>query len=110
MVKIRLRRIGARSKPMYRIVVTDSHSPRDGAFIEVIGHYNPLSDPEAVDINKEKALAWIKSGAQPTDTAARLLVKTGVLEQSKVKLRQKTKAKKKQSSAPVESATKETAK
>ena len=56
MVKIRLRRVGAKNKPMYRIVVADSRSPRDGAFIEVIGHYNPLTDPETFDVDKEKAL------------------------------------------------------
>jgi small subunit ribosomal protein S16 len=78
MVKIRLRRTGARGKPTYRIVVTDSRSPRDGAFIEVIGHYNPLTDPESVDIDKEKASKWLGQGAQPTDTVARLLVKSGI--------------------------------
>jgi small subunit ribosomal protein S16 len=78
MVKIRLRRTGARGKPTYRIVVTDSRSPRDGAFIEVIGHYNPLTDPETVDIDKEKASKWLGQGAQPTDTVSRILVKAGV--------------------------------
>ena len=120
MVKIRLRRIGARSKPMYRIVVTDSRSPRDGAFIEIIGHYNPLVDPEVVDIDKEKADKWLKSGAKVTNTTARLFIKAGILDKSKVKLLQKTGVKKKQpaavpaaaapaAAAPVEAA-KETAK
>jgi small subunit ribosomal protein S16 len=79
MVKIRLRRTGARHKPMYRIVVTDSKSPREGAFIEVIGNYNPLTDPETVNIDEEKALVWLEKGAQPTETAFRLLTKTGVM-------------------------------
>jgi small subunit ribosomal protein S16 len=78
MVKIRLRRVGAKNKPMYRIVVADSRSPRDGAFIEVIGHYNPLTDPETLDLDKEKAIKWLGCGAKPTDTVARLLVKSEV--------------------------------
>jgi small subunit ribosomal protein S16 len=80
MVKIRLRRIGARSKPSYRIVVTDSRSPRDGKFIEVIGHYNPLTDPETFDIDKEKATKWLASGAKTTVTVERLLAKAGIIE------------------------------
>ena len=79
MVKIRLRRTGARHKPMYRIVVTDSKSPREGAFIEVIGNYNPLTDPETVNVVEEKALEWLEKGAQPTETVYRLLAKTGVM-------------------------------
>jgi len=79
MVKIRLRRTGARHKPMYRIVVSDSKSPREGAFIEIIGSYNPLNDPETITINEEKALAWLEKGAQPTETTYRLLAKTGVM-------------------------------
>jgi small subunit ribosomal protein S16 len=86
MVKIRLRRVGAKNKPMYRIVVAASRSPRDGAFIEVIGHYNPLTDPETVDIDKEKAIKWLGCGAKPTDTVARLLSKSEV----PVKLEQKS--------------------
>ena len=81
MVKIRLRRIGAKKNPTYRIVVADSRAPRDGAFIAIIGHYNPLTDPETVVIDGEKALGWLKSGAQPTDTAARLLAKAGIIEE-----------------------------
>ncbi|TET66631.1 MAG: 30S ribosomal protein S16, partial [Dehalococcoidia bacterium] len=73
MVKIRLRRVGAKSKPSYRLVVADARSPRDGAFIDIIGHFNPLTDPETVVINEEKARHWLSQGAQPTDTAARLL-------------------------------------
>ena len=81
MVKIRLRRIGAKKSPSYRIVVADSRAPRDGAFIATIGHYNPLTDPETIVIDEEKAQGWLKSGAQPTDTAARLLAKAGIIEE-----------------------------
>lgn len=83
MVKIRLRRVGSRNRPLYRVVVADSGSPRDGDFIEVIGHYNPLMDPEAFVIDKEKALKWLNSGAKPTDTVLRLLVTSGVVEKVK---------------------------
>ncbi|TET26305.1 MAG: 30S ribosomal protein S16, partial [Dehalococcoidia bacterium] len=83
MVKIRLRRVGAKKKPSYRLVVADSRAPRDGAFISIIGYYNPLTDPETINIDEEKALTWLKQGAQPTATAARLLVKAGVIEPPK---------------------------
>jgi len=83
MVKIRLRRVGAKKKPNYRLVVADSRAPRDGAFISIIGHYNPLTDPETVVINEEEALKWLRQGAQPTATAARLLSKVGVMEKFK---------------------------
>ena len=82
MVKIRLRRTGAKGKPNYRLVVADSRSPRDGAFIDIIGHFNPLTDPETVVINEDKARHWLSKGAQPTDTAARLLSKAGILQKS----------------------------
>jgi small subunit ribosomal protein S16 len=81
LVKIRLRRIGAKKSPSYRIVVADSRAPRDGAFIAIIGHYNPLTDPETIVINEEKALGWLKQGAQPTDTAGRLLAKAGIIKE-----------------------------
>ncbi len=79
MVKIRLRRMGAKKNPFYRIVVADSRSPRDGRCIEEIGTYNPLADPAAVTVDTEKAKTWIKNGAQPTDTVRGLLKKAGVL-------------------------------
>ncbi len=83
MVKIRLRRVGTKNSPSYRLVVSDSRSPRDGAFIATIGHYNPLTDPETIAIDEEKALSWLKQGAQPTATAARLLAKVGIMEKHK---------------------------
>lgn len=82
MVKIRLRRMGRKHRPFYRVVIADSRSPRDGAFIEVIGHYDPLTDPATVDINEEKALKWLTCGAQPTDTVRSLLRKLGIIEKS----------------------------
>lgn len=78
-VKIRLRRMGAKKAPYYRVVVADSRYPRDGRFIEEIGTYNPLTDPATVAIGAEKAKAWIANGAQPTDTVRALLKKNGVL-------------------------------
>ena len=83
MVKIRLRRVGAKKQPSYRLVVADSRAPRDGAFISIIGHYNPLTDPETIVIKEEQALSWLKQGAQPTATATRLLSKLGVMEKFK---------------------------
>ena len=79
MVKIRLRRLGAKKAPFYRVVVADSRFPRDGRFIEEIGTYNPLTDPVETKIDSERAQQWIKNGAQPTDTVRVLLKKTGVL-------------------------------
>lgn len=78
-VKIRLRRMGAKKAPFYRIVVADSRFPRDGRFIEEIGYYNPLEEPSVVKVDAEKAKAWIANGAQPTDTVKVLFKKHGVL-------------------------------
>ena len=79
MVKIRLRRMGAKKAPFYRIVVADTRSPRDGRCIEEIGTYNPLLESDNITVNVEKAQTWIKNGAQPTDTVRGLLKKAGVL-------------------------------
>ena len=79
MVKIRLRRMGAKKAPYYRIVVADARSPRDGRCIEEIGTYNPLTEPATINVDAEKAQNWIKNGAQPTDTVRGLLKKAGVL-------------------------------
>ena len=79
MVKIRLKRMGMKKKPFYRLVVTDSRSPRDGRFIEEVGYYNPVSEPDELKIDAERAKYWIGVGAQPTDTVRGLLKKGGVL-------------------------------
>ncbi len=79
MVKIRLRRMGAKKAPFYRIVVADSKFPRDGRFIEEIGTYNPLKNPSEVTIDADKVKEWIRNGAQPTDTVKVLLKKEGIL-------------------------------
>ncbi len=78
-VKIRLRRLGAKKAPFYRIVVADSRYPRDGRFIEEIGYYNPMTDPATVSVDAEKAKKWIANGAQPTETVRELLKKNEVL-------------------------------
>ncbi|MBQ3646838.1 MAG: 30S ribosomal protein S16 [Synergistaceae bacterium] len=82
-VKIRLSRQGRKKAPFYRLVVADSRSPRDGKFIELIGTYNPMTDPAAVTINEERALYWLNHGALPSDTARGLLSKQGILEKFK---------------------------
>lgn len=79
MVRIRLQRVGAKNQPSYRVVVIDSRSPRDGAYLERIGHYNPLTDPETVVIDQAEALKWLQRGAQPSEAVARLLSKVGVV-------------------------------
>ncbi|MDR1778534.1 MAG: 30S ribosomal protein S16 [Clostridiales Family XIII bacterium] len=78
-VKIRLKRMGAKKKPFYRIVVADSRSPRDGKFIEELGYYDPLKDPAEIKVDAEKVSKWISNGAQPTETAKALLKKSGAL-------------------------------
>jgi small subunit ribosomal protein S16 len=77
-VRIRLRRMGARKQPFYRVVVADSRSPRDGRFLDTIGTYNPRTEPAEIRIDREKALAWLESGAEPTDTARSLLSQVGI--------------------------------
>ena len=79
-VKIRLRRMGAKRAPFYRVVVANSKSPRDGKFIEEIGTYDPMKNPAALNIDVEKAQQWIKNGAQPTDTAKALLKQCGAIQ------------------------------
>ena len=78
-VKIRLKRLGAKKTPFYRVVVADERSPRDGKFIEEIGYYNPLTDPVDIKIDAEKATKWINNGAQPTDTVRALLKKSEII-------------------------------
>jgi len=83
MVKIRLRRVGAKQKPSYRVVVADSHAPRDGAFIARLGQFDPRNNPETIVIDEEQALHWLRQGAQPTETVARLLKKVGIMDKFK---------------------------
>lgn len=80
MIRIRLRRVGAKKQPSYRVVVADSRSPRDGRFIERLGWYNPRTDPPSFAIREERALYWLSVGAQPTDAVTRLLKKMGTVE------------------------------
>ena len=80
-VKIRLTRIGRHKRPFYRIVVADSRMPRDGRFIEILGTYDPLANPAAVEIKQDRAAQWLMKGAKPTDTVQRLLRTTGVIQQ-----------------------------
>ena len=82
-VKIRLTRLGDKKSPFYRVIVADSRSPRDGKFIDILGTYNPLTDPAEIKIDNDKAKTWIKNGAQPTDTARNILVKSGAIEEKK---------------------------
>ncbi|SIQ74851.1 30S ribosomal protein S16 [Peribacillus simplex] len=79
-VKIRLKRMGAKKSPFYRIVVADSRSPRDGRYIEVVGTYNPVSQPAKVEINEELALKWLQDGAKPSDTVRNLFSTQGIME------------------------------
>ena len=80
-VKMRLKRMGAKKRPFYRIVVADSRSPRDGRFIEEVGYYNPIENPAVVKVDKELALKWLNNGAMPTDTVRDILSKEGILKE-----------------------------
>ena len=80
-VKLRLKRMGAKKRPFYRIVAADSRSPRDGRFIETVGTYNPVANPAEIKIDKEIAIKWLNNGAQPTDTVKALLKKEGILKE-----------------------------
>ncbi len=80
MVRIRLCRVGAKKQPSYRVVVADQRAPRDGRFIEIIGHYNPRTDPATVVIKEERALLWLARGAQPSEAVSRMLTKLGIME------------------------------
>lgn len=84
MVKIRLRRMGAKKQPTYRFVVADSRSPRDGRFIEILGHYNPRTEPKTLEVNAEKAKEWLAKGAQPTETVRRLFAEKGIMERGSI--------------------------
>jgi small subunit ribosomal protein S16 len=84
MLRIRLRRVGGKKQASYRLVIADVRASRNGAFVDIVGHYNPRTNPETVVIKEEKALYWLKQGAQPSDTTARLLGKAGILEKFKL--------------------------
>ncbi|MGI6576280.1 MAG: 30S ribosomal protein S16 [bacterium] len=79
-VRIRLRRMGAKKAPFYRLVVADSRMPRDGRFIDIIGYYNPITEPAVVKVDETKALDWLQKGAQPSDTVRSLFKKEGIME------------------------------
>ncbi len=83
MLRIRLRRVGAKKQPSYRVVVADSAAARDGSFVEHIGHYNPRTEPETVSIDEERALHWLRNGARPSEAVERLLRSMGTLEKVK---------------------------
>ena len=80
-VKLRLTRVGKTKQPEYRIVAADSRSPRDGRFIEILGHYNPRTDPSTLSVDNDKAVKWLRHGAQPTDRVRKLLEISGALDQ-----------------------------
>ena len=83
MLKIRLRRTGARHQPSYRIVVADSRAPRDGVFVDQVGHYDPMTDPSEIKINEELALKWLRQGAQPSERVEDMLKKLGIMDKVK---------------------------
>lgn len=82
MLRIRLSRVGKKKQPAYRMVVADSRSPRDGAFLKIIGHYNPLTDPVTLVVKEDEAIHWLEKGAIPSETAAKLLTRIGVMERA----------------------------
>ncbi|MDB5026329.1 MAG: ribosomal protein [Candidatus Eremiobacteraeota bacterium] len=84
MVKIRLRRMGAKKQPTYRFVVADARSPRDGRFIEILGHYNPRTEPKTLVVNADKAKEWLAKGAQPSDPVRRLFAELGLVERGPI--------------------------
>lgn len=85
MIKIRLRRTGAKKQPNYRIVVADARAPRDGKYIEMVGHYNPLTEPATIVVDADKAAKWVQQGAQMTETVEKLFSRAGVLDQVRQK-------------------------
>ena len=80
MLRIRLTRVGKRKQPAYRLVVTDRRNPRDGAHLEIVGHYNPLTNPATITLKEERLVHWLQHGAQPSETAAKILTKAGIME------------------------------
>ena len=98
-VRIRLRRLGAKKRPFYRVVVADQRSPRDGRFIEAIGKYHPLEDPSLIEIDEERALEWLKQGAQPSQAVQVLMTKVGIWEKFEAERPQSKPAAKKSASS-----------
>jgi small subunit ribosomal protein S16 len=84
MVKIRLRRMGAKKQPTYRFVITDARAPRDGRFIEIVGHYNPRTEPKTIVVDETKIKEWLAKGAQPSDPVRRLLAEKGLVERGPI--------------------------
>lgn len=84
MVKIRLRRMGAKKQPTYRFVVADARAPRDGRFIEILGHYNPRTEPRTIEVDADKAKSWLSKGAQPSVTVRRLFAEKGIMERGPI--------------------------
>jgi small subunit ribosomal protein S16 len=82
LLRIRLTRVGKRKQPAYRLVVADSRSPRDGSFLKIIGHYNPLTDPATLVVKEDEAVHWLEKGAKPSETVAKLLTRIGVMERA----------------------------
>ena len=82
MLRIRLRRVGKRKNPSYRIVVADVTAPRDGAYVEWIGHYDPMTDPPTISLKEDRAIAWLKQGAQPSDAVKRIFDRDGIYEKA----------------------------
>ena len=89
-LRIRLHRTGKRKQPSYRVVVADQRSPRDGRFVEIIGHYNPLTNPSQITLDEERALHWLAQGAQPSESATALLKRTGIWQKAKASKPAKT--------------------
>jgi small subunit ribosomal protein S16 len=107
-VRIRLRRLGAKKRPFYRVVVADQRSPRDGRFIEAIGKYHPLEDPSLIEIDEERALEWLKKGAQPSEAVQNLMTKVGIWEKFEAERPQAKKPAAKKASTPKTPASKTT--
>jgi len=107
-VRIRLRRLGAKKRPFYRVVVADQRSPRDGRFIEAIGKYHPLEDPSLIEIDEERALEWLKQGAQPSQAVQVLMTKVGIWEKFEAERPQRKPAAKKASTPKKTAASKTT--
>jgi small subunit ribosomal protein S16 len=97
MVRIRLRRMGAKKQPTYRFVVADGRSPRDGKFIEILGHYNPRTEPRTIEVDDVKAKEWLAKGAQPSETVRRLFAEKGIMERGPISTAKRAPKNKKES-------------